>query len=118
MRSVKLPARPFRRLLQHLPHEEALYPYARVLSALGDETGAERVMARHAEVYAAKETLGALVARQRNGLDSPELRGQMVTLWLQLGEWTEAYDACRAGLVAFPDDAGLRDLLQRVLDLR
>jgi tetratricopeptide (TPR) repeat protein len=99
-------------------HEEALYRYARVLSELGDEEGAERVMARHTEVYAAKQQIGGLIARQRAGEDSPDLRRQIVTLWLQLGEFGEALDACRAARAAFPDDTGLTELQQQILSLR
>jgi len=99
-------------------HEEALYRYASVLSELGDEQGAERVMARHAEVYATKERIGGLIGRQRAGEDSPELRRQIVTLWLQLGEFGEGLDACRAAMAAFPSDQGLAELRQQVLALR
>lgn len=99
-------------------HEEALYRYARVLSELGDAEGAERVMARHAEVYAAKERIGSLIGRQRAGEDSPDLRRQISTIWLQLGEFGEALGACRAGIAAFPNDAGLAELQQQILSLR
>ena len=99
-------------------HEEALYRYARVLSALGEEIAAQRVMDRRAEVYAAKDRMGGLIAKQRAGQDSPALRQELVTLWLQLGEWTEAHEACLAAIAAFPDDAGMQQLLGRVNDLR
>jgi tetratricopeptide (TPR) repeat protein len=99
-------------------HEEALYRYARVLAELGQEADAERVMARHAEVYAAKGRIGALIASQRAGQDSAELRQRIVALWLQLGELSEAHDACSAAAHAFPESQVLADLLERVASLR
>ncbi|MHC4845271.1 MAG: tetratricopeptide repeat protein [Planctomycetota bacterium] len=99
-------------------HEEALYRYARVLSELGDTDGAERVMARHAEVYAGKERIGALIGRQRAGEDSPDVRRQIVTLWLQLGEFDEGLAACSAAIAKFPNDTGLAELKQQILTLR
>lgn len=99
-------------------HEEALYRYARVLSALGEHASAQRVMDRRSEVYAGKDRMGSLIAQQRAGKDSPALREELVTLWLRLGEWMEAHEACRAAIAAFPDEPSLQELLSRVLDLR
>ena len=83
-------------------HDEALYLRGRLLMTLGREEEAERMFARHELVYAANESLGGIAGRLGTSLDSPELRLQMVELYLSLEDVHEARRALSAALSLYP----------------
>jgi hypothetical protein len=72
------------------------------------------VRQRRAEVYAAKEELGALQQRLRAGEDSPLLRMQMVSTMLELGDESQALLLLAAARKRFPDDPVLRGAAERL----